>query len=87
MIQASNSQLIERILGSFSSGCYAMHSLLQLVAIEETTSVPTAAVECKIAPRLLINPEFVREHADTTVADQVDRRCVLKLLDTFDALE
>lgn len=65
MIQASNSQLIERILGSFSSGCYAMHSLLQLVAIEETTSVPTAAVECKIAPRLLINPEFVREHADT----------------------
>ena len=65
MIQSTSNPLIERILGSFSSGFYAMHSLLQLVAIEETKSIPTAAVECKIAPRLLINPEFVRDHAET----------------------
>ena len=65
MIQSTSNQLIERILGSFSSGFYAMHSLLQLVSIEETKSIPTAAVECKIAPRLLINPEFVRDHAET----------------------
>ena len=33
--------------------------------IHETTEVPTAAVECRIQPRLLINPDFVARHAPT----------------------
>jgi hypothetical protein len=34
--------------------------------IVETGSVPTAAVECRLQPRLLINPEFVGKHARTS---------------------
>jgi hypothetical protein len=39
--------------------------LLRLLDIEETDRVPTAAVDCKVQPRLLINPAFVDAHADT----------------------
>ncbi len=67
----SNQQLIqegltERILDSFPSGSYALSALLRLMDIVESTSVPTAAVECRVQPRLLVNPEFVAMHADTS---------------------
>jgi hypothetical protein len=55
----------ERILDCFPSGTYALHALLQLVEIVETTKVDTAAVECLIQPRMLINPEFVETWAAT----------------------
>ena len=57
--------LSDRILDCFPSGSYAMSGLLRLLDIEETTSVPTAAVECKLQPKLLMNPEFVSKHAQT----------------------
>jgi hypothetical protein len=57
--------IAERILDSFPSGSYALAALLRLLDIVETKSVPTAAVECRIQPRLLINPEFVAQHAKT----------------------
>jgi hypothetical protein len=57
--------LSERILDCFPSGSYALSGLLRLLDIEETTSVPTAAVECKVQPKLLMNPEFVAQHAQT----------------------
>ena len=57
--------LSERILDCFPSGSYALSGLLRLLDIEETTSVPTAAVECKVQPKLLMNPEFVALHAPT----------------------
>lgn len=56
----------ERILDCFPSGSYALNGLLRLLDIEECTSVPTAAVECKVQPKLLINPEFVAQHAQTS---------------------
>ena len=57
--------LEERILECFPSGSYALSALLRLMDIVESDKVPTAAVECRIQPRLLINPEFVSAHADT----------------------
>ena len=58
--------LSERILDAFPSGSYALSGLLRLLDIVETTSVPTAAVECRAQPRLLINPVFVAKHAPTS---------------------
>ncbi|NBY28445.1 MAG: hypothetical protein EBQ71_16690, partial [Betaproteobacteria bacterium] len=57
--------LADRILDAFPSGSYALSALLRLMDIVESTSVPTAAVECRAQPRLLINPEFVAVHAHT----------------------
>lgn len=62
---ARREPLAERILDAFPSGSYALSGLLRLMDIVETTSVPTAAVECRVQPRLLINPEFVAAHANT----------------------
>ena len=58
--------LAERILDAFPSGSYAVAGLLRLLDIVETTDVPTAAVECKVQPRMLINPQFVEQHAATS---------------------
>jgi hypothetical protein len=57
--------LAERILDAFPSGSYALSALLRLMDIVESTEVPTAAVECRVQPRLLVNPEFVAKHAQT----------------------
>jgi hypothetical protein len=59
------SSLAERILDAFPSGSYSLSAFLRLLDIVETDAVPTAAVECRIQPRLLINPSFVRQHAAT----------------------
>jgi len=58
--------LTSRILDAIPSGNYAFCALLKLLDIVETTTVPTAAVECRKFPRLLVNPEFVEAHAPTT---------------------
>jgi hypothetical protein len=39
-----------------------METLCRLAGIEVSREVPTAAVECKRRPRLLINPDFVEKH-------------------------
>ena len=55
----------DQVLDCFPSGSYALSALLRLMDIVECDQVPTAAVECRIQPRLLINPEFVKRHANT----------------------
>ena len=62
-MMSAPASLTERILDAFPSGTYALSALLRLMDIVESTSVPTAAVECRLQPRLLINPEFVDRHA------------------------
>jgi len=57
--------LEERILDCFPSGSYALAALLRLMDIVPTEAIATAAVECRVQPRLLINPAFVERHADT----------------------
>jgi hypothetical protein len=58
--------LADRILDCFPSGTYALSALLRLLDIVESETVPTAAVECRVQPRLLINPRFVARHATTS---------------------
>ena len=55
----------EQVLDCFPSGSYALSALLRLMDIVESEKIPTAAVECRIQPRLLINPRFVSRHANT----------------------
>jgi hypothetical protein len=55
----------EQVLDCFPSGSYALSALLRLVDIVESDQVPTAAVECRIQPSLLINPDFVSRHANS----------------------
>ena len=57
--------LADRILDCFPAGTYALSGLLRVLEIVETRKVETAAVECRIQPRLLINPDFVAAHAPT----------------------
>jgi hypothetical protein len=64
-VTARAKSISERILDSFPSGTYALYALLQLLEIVETTKVDTAAVECVIQPKMLINPEFVEGWAAT----------------------
>ncbi len=63
--KAPTMSLTDRLLNSFPSGSYCLPALLGLAQIEETTQVPTAAVECVIRPRLLLNPEWIAQHAAT----------------------
>jgi hypothetical protein len=62
---ANKKPIRERILDCFPSGTYALQALMQVVEIVESTKVDTAAVECRIQPRMLINPEFVETWAQT----------------------
>jgi hypothetical protein len=57
--------LKDRLFGCLPAGRYGLAGLLRLVDVIETDAVPTAAVECHAQPRLLVNPAFVAEHADT----------------------
>ncbi len=56
----------ERILDCFPSGTYALRTrCCSLSRSSKTAKVDTAAVECRIQPRMLINPEFVDTWAAT----------------------
>ena len=55
----------DRILDCLPAGRYAFTALLRLLDVVETDAVPTAAVECRAQPRLLVNPGFVARHAET----------------------
>lgn len=57
--------LADRILDCFPSGVYALSALLQLLDVVESREVETAAVECRLQPRMLINPDFVDASAST----------------------
>ena len=57
--------LKEQIFDCLPAGRYALSGLLRLLDVVETEAVPTAAVECVKTPRLLVNPKFVSEHANT----------------------
>ena len=62
---APTTSIADQLLSSFPSGTYCLPALLSLAEIVETTSVATAAVECTLRPRFLINPEWVSQHAQT----------------------
>ena len=57
---APTTSIADQLLGAFPSGTYCLPALLSLAEIVETTSVATAAVECTLRPRFLINPDYDR---------------------------
>lgn len=61
----ARTSIAARILDAFPTGTYALTGLLRLMDIVETDSVPSAAVQCRAQPKLLINPDFVQCHAQT----------------------
>jgi hypothetical protein len=58
-------KLKDQLYNSLPAGKFAFGALLRLLDVVETTQVPTAAVECRRLPRLLVNPDFVKVHANT----------------------
>ena len=58
-------KLKDQLYNSLPAGRFAFSALLRLLDVVETRAIPTAAVECKHLPRLLINPDFAAEHANT----------------------
>ena len=72
--RAPSPTLATRILDCFPGGAYALSALLRLMDIVESDAVPTAAVECRAQPRLLINPAFVARGHSPTSSDVGDAR-------------
>lgn len=60
-----SASIASRVYDSFPSGNYCLPALLRILEVRETDAVPTAAVECRANPLLLVNPAFVAEHAQT----------------------
>ncbi|MCS7072106.1 MAG: VWA domain-containing protein [Anaerolinea sp.] len=59
---SSDSSLVHRLVACMPAATYEMETLCRLAGIQETRSIPTAAVECVQCPRLLLNPDFVARH-------------------------
>lgn len=57
--------LRRRIFNVVPAATWQFEQLLGLMDIVIDESIPTAAVECQIRPRLLLNPQFVRKHCCT----------------------
>jgi hypothetical protein len=62
--RTESSTITRRLIAAMPASRFEMETLCRLAGIEATHSVPTAAVECKRRPRLLINPEFVRKYCE-----------------------
>lgn len=65
MTETQAPSIARRVYDSFPSGNYCLPALLRILEVRETDTVPTAAVECRATPLLLVNPAFVAEHAGT----------------------
>ncbi|MEM6281469.1 MAG: hypothetical protein AAF787_04680 [Chloroflexota bacterium] len=62
--QSEAAHITRRLLACMPSGQFEMHTLTRLAAVVATRDVPTASVECKRRPRMLINPDFVAENCE-----------------------
>jgi len=56
--------IAERIAHSLPGSSFELEQLVSIVGIEETETIPTAAVTTRGRARLLINPKFVAEHCE-----------------------
>jgi hypothetical protein len=60
--RAESEQLAERLVRCLPAASFELETLVRLAGIVATRDVPTAAVECRARPRLLVNPDFVAAH-------------------------
>lgn len=58
-------ELRARIFSVLPAASVHLDKLLGLADVVVTTQVPTAAIECRAHPRLLVNPHFVAQHCRT----------------------
>ncbi len=59
--RSESARLEERLTSCLPAATFEMETLCRLAGIEASREVPTAAVECRGLPRMLINPDFVEE--------------------------
>jgi len=52
-------ELEDRLLRCLPAGTHEMETLCRMAGLQATTDISSAAVECSVRPRLLINPDFV----------------------------
>ncbi|MEW6282093.1 MAG: hypothetical protein AB1758_26040, partial [Candidatus Eremiobacterota bacterium] len=52
-------RLADRLVNCLNAASYEMEALCRLAGVWASRDVPTAAVECTVHPRLLLNPDFV----------------------------
>lgn len=62
---SEEAQLKQRLVGALPASRFEMETFSRLADIVVTRQVPSAAVECRMKPRLLINPDFVSQHCHT----------------------
>lgn len=56
------SRILSRLMGSMPAATFEMETFSRLAGVVATREIPTAAMECKHRPRLLINPDFVAQN-------------------------
>jgi hypothetical protein len=57
--------VVAGVLGLLQARALGFEALLRLSSIEWSRAVSSACVECRTAPRLLLNPDFVARHCTT----------------------
>ena len=57
-----SSELIARLVACLPAATFEMETLCRLAGIKASREIPSAAVECTFRPRLLLNPDFVRQY-------------------------
>lgn len=55
-------ELMRRLVSCMPAATFEMETFCRLADIVVTRKVPTAAVECVLRPRLLMNPDFVKKY-------------------------
>lgn len=61
-LKEETTHILMRLRSALPSATFEMETFTRLADVVATRQVPTAAVECKHRPRLLINPDFVTEY-------------------------
>jgi hypothetical protein len=56
--------ITRRLTGCIPASRFEMDTLCRLSGIKTTRAVPTAAVECTRRPRLLMNPDFIKQYCE-----------------------
>lgn len=61
-LRGETSDIMSRLLSSLPAATLEMETLARLAGIVSSRKIPTAAMECKHRPRLLLNPDFIEKH-------------------------
>lgn len=61
-LRGDTSHIMSRLLSSLPAATLEIETLAKLAGIVSSQKIPTAAMECKHRPRLLLNPIFIDKH-------------------------